>query len=309
MLKKKKGMERGRSMADTLGGGALIGALTLGGVSGYGQAMRLYQEAETLDQISVLVAGGRSWDIPYKVGSKTVIDTDEYIPYIVPIRDVVSKVDYRSTKTAYEAGLMDDDGEFEGVTLHDVREHESFDTIMATPVWVRAEDEKNWSVRITGLSYSACEKLLKKHELGFDYAYVALQNTVDKTPMDPEYGDFSKVASLNKYANPERDAKGGVSTDEQIEKVCLMVDGSKGKYSLAREYITHIDNPEKTGVAYGTKQTVCKDKKSLACMAYGARLYNPETKKKDIPLQTLVLHFGKGDKKSNKVVLPPPNMF
>ena len=306
MLKKKKGMERGRSMSDTLGGGALIGVLTLGGIYGYGQAIYLYKEAETLDQLSVLIAGSRSFDIPHHFGEKTLVDKDEYLPYIVPIREMVSKVDYRSEKTAVEAGLMDEEGEFEGVTIHDVREHEAFNTVLGTPVWVRAEDEQNWSVRITGLSYAVCEKLLQKHDLGFDYAYVALQNWHDKTPADPESGDFSKVGVADKYANPQKDIKGGFSNEAQIEKICSMVDASKGKDSLAQAYLQNINDAEITGVTNNTAGTICKDKKSLACMAYGARLYNPETKKKDIPLQTLVLHFGSGDVKSAEVVLPPP---
>ncbi len=308
MLKKKNEMEKGRSVADTLGGGALIGVLSLGGVYGYNHAMCLYREAETLDQLSVLVAGSRSFDIPLHFGELTVLEDGKYAPYIVPIREVVSKVNYRSSQTAYDAGLVDDDGEVGGVTLHDVREYESFDTALNTPVWVRAEDEKNWSVRITGLSYSVCEKLLQKHDLGFDYAYVAHRNDSDNSPIDPEYGDFSMVDSSNKYANPQKKLTGGVSTEKQIEKVCSMIDSAKGKTSLAQTYISNVNNVKVAGIAFGSDEGPCYDKKSLACMAYGARLYNPETEKKDIPLQTLVLHFGSGGLDSSVSSISPAAM-
>ena len=43
-------------------------------------------------------------------------------------------------------------------------------------------------------------------------------------------------------------------------------------------------------------------------MAYGARLYNPETEKKDIPLQTLVLHFGAGGLDSKASAISPATM-
>ncbi len=299
MLRENKGMERGRSVTETLSGGALVGVLLLGSVSGYRHAMCLYHEAETMDQLSVLISGSRSFDIPLHFGELTVLEDGEYAPYIVPIREVVSKVNYRSNQTAYDAGLVDDEGEVEGVTLHDVREYESFNTALGTPVWVRAEDENNWSVRITGLSYSACEKLLKKNDLGFDYAYVALQNTGDKAPIDPEYGDFDMVDNSDKYANPKKSLAGGISTENQIEKVCSRIDASKGNTSLAQTYINNINDIKMTGIALGTTESVCGDKKSLSCMAYGARLYNPETNQKDIPLQTLVLHFGSGQKKSD----------
>ncbi len=303
MKKEKMGMEDGRTVSESIGALGLFGVVVIGGVMGYGHAIKKSQEADALDQISVLIAGGRTWDIPLHFGDKTIGVSDDYRPYIVPIRDVVSVAKYRSKTNAFEAGLIDGDGNLVDATMKDVREYESFDTVLDTPVWVRAEDEQNWSVRITGLSYSLCEKLLRKSDLGFDYAYVAYQNSYDKTPTDPDFSDFSRGYKEDKYANPSKNLPNGISTEEQIVKVCSALDVTKGDVSLAQTYIQHIDDNEKTGVASGTKQGVCKDRKSVACLAYGARIYNPETNRIDLPLQTLVLHFG-----DDVVNIPVPSL-
>lgn len=295
MRKEKMGMENGRTMAEMLAVISLAGVLSITGIVGYGYAMRLYQEAETMDQLSVLIAGARSWDIPLHFGEKTVGVSDNYMPYVVPIRDVISRVNFRTEMSAYEAGLTDDEGNLIKDTMGHVREYESFNTLLDAPAWVRAEDEFNWSVRVTGLSYSLCEKLLNKSDLGFDYAYVALQNPNTQIPLDPIMGDFSRVDNVNKYANPAKEIEGGISTKEQIEKVCALLDPSKGSIPPAQTYIRNIDNEEKTTVASGTAEGVCKDKKSLGCMAVGARIYNEKTKQVDQPLQTLVFYFGSGD--------------
>ena len=310
MQKEKIGMENGRTMAEMLGVLALAGVLSIGGIVGYGYAMRLYQEAETLDQLSVLVAGGRSWDIPLHYGFQTVGIGDDYVPYIVPIRDVVSRVRYRSEESAFDAGLIDEEGKLVGgdrTKMVEVREHESFDTLLDAPAWVRAEDENNWTVRVTGLSYTLCEKLLYKSDLGFDYAYVALQSQ-SGSPMDPFTPDFLNILKENKYANPERGGEEGIATKEQIDKVCTMIDPTKGNISLAQKYLRNLEDEDKTDSAPGAG-SVCKDKKSLACMAYGARVdtgeKNEDGSKKMIPLQTLVLYFGQ---KQGIDLLPTPDM-
>ncbi len=288
MQKDKMGMENGRSMAEMLGVLAMIGVLSIGGIVGYGYAVRLYQEAETLDQLSVTIAGGRTWDIPLHFGPLTVGVGEDYVPYVVPIRDVVSKVKYRTTQSAMDANLISEDGRLKpDVTMHDVREYESFDTLLSAPAWVRAEDEENWTVRVTGLSYSLCEKLLMKHDLGFDYGYVAVQGA-DNSPRDVMINDFASVDKSEKYANPKRDVTEGSAS---IENVCSALDPTKGSISLAKRYVENLDNPKLTGVATG-KDVYCQDKKSIKCLANGARVYNPTTKAVDLPLQTLVLYFG-----------------
>ncbi len=310
MQKEKIGMENGRTMAEMLGVLALAGVLSIGGIVGYGYAMRLYQEAETLDQLSVLVAGGRSWDIPLHYGFQTVGIADDYVPYIIPIRDVVSRVRYRSEESAFDAGLIDEEGKLVGgdrSKMVEVREHESFDTLLDAPAWVRAEDENNWTVRVTGLSYTLCEKLLYKSDLGFDYAYVALQSQ-SGSPMDPFTPDFLNISKENKYANPERGGEEGIATKEQIDKVCTMIDPTKGNISLAQKYLRNLEDEDNPETAPGAG-SVCENKKSLACMAYGARVdtgeKNEDGSKKMIPLQTLVLYFGQ---KQGIDLLPTPDM-
>ena len=290
--------ETGRSMIEMLAVLGLMGVLSVGGILGYSYAMKLYQEAETLDQLSVTVSGARTWDIPLHFGHQTVGLSNDYVPYIVPIRDVVSRVKYRSDKTALDEGLVDEEGVLaSGVTMHDVRELESFDTLVGAPAWVRAENENFWTVRMTGLSYSMCEKILSKSELGFDYAYVALQGG-DKMPMDPSMEDFSGVTE--KYRNPQKIKAGEegekkISTPEQIQKICSILDETKGSIAPVQTYIRNIDNPKVAGIAPGMEGSVCQDKKSIQCLASGARVLNEETDKVELPLQTLVLYFGKDE--------------
>lgn len=55
-----KNEESGRSMVEMLGVLAIIGVLSIGGISGYSKAMSKYRVNKTLDQISMLVMNVRS---------------------------------------------------------------------------------------------------------------------------------------------------------------------------------------------------------------------------------------------------------
>ncbi len=52
--------EAGRSMVEMLGVLAIVGVLSIGGISGYSKAMAKYKVNKTLDQISMLVTNVRS---------------------------------------------------------------------------------------------------------------------------------------------------------------------------------------------------------------------------------------------------------
>ena len=55
-----KNEQSGRSMVEMLGVLAIIGVLSIGGISGYSKAMAKYRVNKTLDQISKLVMNIRS---------------------------------------------------------------------------------------------------------------------------------------------------------------------------------------------------------------------------------------------------------
>ena len=60
MTKMLKNEEAGRSMVEMLGVLAIVGVLSIGGISGYSKAMAKYKVNKTLDQISLLVTNIRS---------------------------------------------------------------------------------------------------------------------------------------------------------------------------------------------------------------------------------------------------------
>lgn len=55
-----KNEQSGRSMVEMLGVLAIIGVLSIGGISGYSKAMAKFRVNKTLDQISMLVMNIRS---------------------------------------------------------------------------------------------------------------------------------------------------------------------------------------------------------------------------------------------------------
>lgn len=60
MTKMFRNEEAGRSMVEMLGVLAIVGVLSIGGISGYSKAMAKYKVNQTLDQISMLVTNIRS---------------------------------------------------------------------------------------------------------------------------------------------------------------------------------------------------------------------------------------------------------
>ena len=60
MTKILRNEEAGRSMVEMLGVLAIVGVLSIGGISGYSKAMAKYKVNKTLDQISMLVTNIRS---------------------------------------------------------------------------------------------------------------------------------------------------------------------------------------------------------------------------------------------------------
>lgn len=192
--------EWGRTMAEMLGLLAILGVLTIGGIISYRLAMQYYRENETFNDISVTVAGSRTWDVLERYGDKAIEE-----PYIIPVREVVSNVRYRGSETAEDAGLSSNQLE--------ARELESFTTAVSAPVWVRIEHPGAFTVRVSGLSKSMCEKIVRTN-MGNLYAYK--QPTHNSTARDFDAAEKYLAASLR-------------SESTSVENLCSSIDPSNSR--------------------------------------------------------------------------------
>ncbi len=281
--------QSGRSMVEMLGVLSIMGILAVSGISGYQYAMRRYRIAETYDEVSVTIGGGRTWPILDHYGPLTKYDFETMagntVAYVVPVREVVSKVNYRSNITADEAPVeppisADDAARF----YNERREYESFTSKVYAPVWTRAETEKEWSVRVTGLSYELCEMLVTKRELGYDYVYPALRDD-GGNPLDPYYHDFPLVE--DKYSNEE------IKNHDNVKKLCEVIDpkhsGIPPVYTFMKDLSTlNKEGSKITSVGDNGECSGANGIPSVRCLAYHARV-------DEKPLQTLVFYWGKGD--------------
>ncbi len=305
--KQNKNCQSGRSMVEMLGVLAVVGILAVSGILGYQYAMRLYRVAETYDEVSVTVSGSRTWPILEHYGPLTKIGVETLAPaphadtfaYIVPIREVVSKVNYRKAITAAEAlnagvsnsEYLDDkieSSEEASESYYARREYESFTSRTFAPVWVRAETPDAWSVRVTGLSYDMCASLVSKRELGYQYAYVALNN--GGVPVDPNFWDFPLVTS---YSNSD------IADHDNLKKLCEEVDPKHRAVPPAYTFQKDINrlNAENSNITSVGGCSVEDGVPSVRCMAFNARV-------DDLPLQTLVLYWGP---KTDEDPEPPVN--
>ena len=168
--------------------------------------------------------------------------------YIVPIREVVSKVNYRSAITAAEAiefgvankEYLDDnisDASEAVDTYYARREYESFSSKSYAPVWVRAETPEAWSVRVTGLSYDMCSSIVSKKELGYQYAYMALN--AGGTPLDPSFWDFPLISESERFSNKD------MSVHENVKKLCEGIDPLHRSEAPAYTFQSNIDELNK----------------------------------------------------------------
>ncbi len=258
---------------------AILGILSISGIVGYQYAMRLYRIAETYDEVSVTISGGRTWPVLEHYGPLTKVANETGAPYPhadtlaynVPIREVVSKVNYRNALTAAEAL-----GE-SATDYYERREYEAFSSKIFAPVWVRAETPEAWSVRVTGLSYDMCASLVTKRELGYQYVYVAL-NDDSGNPVDPNYWDFPLVTS---YSNSD------IKDHDKVKALCEAIDPGHRSVPPAYTFQKNISLLNKDGSNI-TSVGECKIENgvpSVRCMAFSARVDNA-------PLQTLVFYWG-----------------
>ena len=294
--------QSGRSMIEMLGVLAIVGILAVVGIVGYQYALRLYRIAETYDEVSVTVSGARTWPILEHYGELTKIGAETQAPrphadtyaYVVPIREVVSKVNYRNALTAAEAiefgvsnkEYLDDsisDASEAAASYYAKREYESFSSKTLAPVWVRAETPEAWSVRITGLSYDMCSTIVSKRELGYQYAYMAL--SAGGTPLDPNYWDFPLIDEKKRYSNKD------MSVFENVKELCESIDplhrSVPPAYTFQNKY-SELNKKDSGISSVGGECGADDGVPSVRCMAYSARV-------DDLPLQTLVLYWGNVD--------------
>ena len=126
--KRKVDTQSGRSMVEMLCVLAIIGVLSVIGVVGIQYAMQIYKENETVNAFSVATAGARTAEL-----MQSYIYTCEDFPCVVKPKSVIS-------------------------TKYDMRE-DDFTTAIGSPVQVRIEDEKGYTVRIRGISREVCESI------------------------------------------------------------------------------------------------------------------------------------------------------
>ena len=301
----------GRTVVEMLAFLAIAGVLSIGGIMTYKVAVQLFREAETVDAYSVTVAGGRTWPIVDHYGSKIKKGTSSATTQIVPIREVVSRVNYSNVNTFEWAVLegvekeaeckivVDEDGvEAEVCNDADVyyskREYESFDALTLAPVFVRAENSCAWSVRIVGLSNKLCKDIARKRTLGYDYIYRA-KTLSNGMPEDPSWNDFGQVTH---YSNED------ISVDGKLEALCASIDPSNSTKPLVQQYYEQMDDAGFSEVAQksGMRQMLEGKRLPVRHLAKDARV---KVKDSTLPLQTLVLYFDECGTGGNDVPDPP----
>ena len=179
------------------------------------------------------------------------------------------------------------------------REYESFSSRSYAPVWVRAETPEAWSVRITGLSYDMCSSIVSKKELGYQYAYMALN--AGGTPLDPSFWDFPLISESERFSNKD------MSVHENVKKLCEGIDPLHRSEAPAYTFQSNIDelNKKDSKVSAVGGCDVTDGVPSVRCMALNARVDG-------LPLQTLVLYWGEspdGDIDFDKCTYDDPNVY
>lgn len=287
--------QKGRTMVEMLTVLAIIGVMSIGGIMSYNIAVQLFREAETVDAYSVTVAGGRTWSIVDTYGPQTDLGDEQKTPIIVPIREVVSKVNYSSAdswatanvdKKDIECNYVEEDGVEElKCNAEDIyyakREYESYDALTLAPVFVRAEDTCSWSVRVVGLSNKLCKDIARKRTLGYDYIYRAKTDTKGN-PIDPSGPDFLTVGK--KFSNAD------IEKLENLNALCQSIDPTNSTKPLVQQYYEQFEDGEFEEVASkaGTRLLGEGKRLSVRHLAKDARV---SVKGTEVPLQTLVLYF------------------
>lgn len=183
--------ELGRTMLETLGVLALMGIISLLGVLSYGYAMRQYRENETVDQFTKTIASARTGFIKeqYMDKMRPVQDSSGnlvYRPIIIPIRDMISGVDFNDEN---------------GPCPYDNSDYcedywpESFHTLIGADISVQVDNPEEFSVMLRGKSkkegdyiegHSVCRKLLGAN-FGHDWFYLkSLDGSSDSVRYSPK---------------------------------------------------------------------------------------------------------------------------
>ncbi len=294
-MNKYRYIQSGRSMVEMLAVLAIIGILIIAGIVGYSYAMQLFREAETYDNISTTVAGGRTWPILDHYGKRTLkVDIDgntSFTSYVIPIRDVVSKVKYKSAVTAEEAGIDNKSFTTERAQYDARRELEAFDGNVMAPVWVRAEDNKAWSVRIVGLSQKMCKSLVSNRTLGYHKAYIALRDK-NGAPVDPFFPDedISAIPEIHGkgFKNDPRYTNQDMKEAKNVNALCQTIDELNSPIPPVQQFLKVAKLPGMKDPTVDASASDCKNPTSIACLARGAKVNGKH-------LQTLVLWWGEED--------------
>jgi hypothetical protein len=148
--------ESGRTMLEMLAVLGIVGIIAITALIGFRYAMRYHRENESIDQMSKTIVGSRTGFLLSRYGLETE-DWDDngnmtgYTPRLVPIKDVVSAVDFNGKR----AGTQPD-----GYVIP----QESFRTLIGADVAVYVDTPYEFSVRTTRMygqsGMRVCETLL-----------------------------------------------------------------------------------------------------------------------------------------------------
>ncbi len=169
-----------------------------GCIWGYRCIVQHYKNTETLSQIEQVIAGARFGFLDSLYAEKTVSE-DDFSPYIVSIRHVVSGVFFNDDmrRVVYDVDTR--------------REMESITTPANVPVWVRMERPGAFTVRMTGVSYDMCKQLVQ-NDTGYSFAYVLGK------------GEAPRGSDL-KENFPSGDL---LISENAVDRLCVRVDETRG---------------------------------------------------------------------------------
>jgi hypothetical protein len=170
--KKYKVDESGRTMVEMLSVLCIVGIVSLVGLLGFAYAITKYQENESINEIGKTITGSRTGFL-LKAHSDHLIEVHSggklmgYVPYRVPIRDVISAVDFndKNEKTSSADYTV---------------QKETFRTLVGADVSTFVDTPYEFSVRVARL-YGTSGRTVCQTILGVQYTedYVYIRDIKD----------------------------------------------------------------------------------------------------------------------------------
>ena len=183
-----KNEQSGRSMVEMLGVLAIIGVLSIGGISGYSKAMAKYRVNKTLDQISMLVMNIRSL--------------------------FSASVSYNglSDKIAIQMGIIP--GDMQTGTGNDIKIINAYQGGVFIATGDTGGTDRSFIVQYAGLTKEACVSIATA-DWGSQAGsgLVSIKIGKGKTDKMTQQGGFEKTFAVDAMPVPLSDAAAGCSDD------------------------------------------------------------------------------------------------